>query len=321
MHRIAALCRAMPARIARVKIFGKSPLGFYVRSNEWIWNRLPRLLTTLPPIRSYGHFLHSLVRLEALRQMSLGTFFLRNRPELVLIRRLSNLEGAGHPVKIAVLGASNGAEVYSIVWVIRSAQPSWKLIVQAVDISAAVLESAREGVYSPGGSELVNEPIFERMTEMEMENIFDREEDRFRIKPWIREGITWHVGDAGDPRMREALGPQDIVVANRFLCHMDPLDAERCLRNIARLVAPGGYLFVSGIDLDVRTKVAMDLGWKPVRDLMEEIHDGDPSLRRSWPCKYWGLEPIDRTRRDWEIRYASVFQLGDNPPRNATKAW
>jgi hypothetical protein len=32
------------------------------------------------------------------------------------------------------------------------------------------------------------------------------------------------------------LGLQDIVIANRFLCHMEPRDAERCLRNIARLV-------------------------------------------------------------------------------------
>jgi SAM-dependent methyltransferase len=111
--------------------------------------------------------------------------------------------------------------------------------------------------------------------------------------------------------MRHALWPQDIVVANRFLCHMAPPDAERCLRSIARLVAPGGHLFVSGIDLDVRTKVATELGWKPVPDLLEGIHDGDGSLRADWPCKYWGLEPLDKGRPDWAIRYASAFQVGE----------
>ena len=54
--------------------------------------------------------------------------------------------------------------------------------------------------------------------------------------------------------------------------------------------APGGFLFVSGVDLDVRTKVAADLGWKPCLELLEEMHEGDSSLRTSWPCKYWGLE-------------------------------
>jgi hypothetical protein len=74
-------------------------------------------------------------------------------------------------------------------------------------------------------------------------------------------------------------------------------------------VRPGGHLFISGTDLDVREKVAHELGWRPVPDLLEAIHDGDPSVRLSWPSKYWGLEPLDRTRRDWRVRYASVFQV------------
>jgi len=306
------MAQAMLSRMAGVRILGKSPLGAYLRLNEWIWKRLPPSLTALRPMTLYGHLMHSLVRLQAGRQMYLGTLFLRNRAELELIRRLSGKAGrAGRAVKIAVLGSSNGAEVYSIAWAVRSAQPDLKLIMQAMDISADVLKFAQRGVYAPGVSELVNEPVLEHMTAKEMEEMFDREGDNFRVKPWIGKGIDWRLGDAGDPGMVDALGPQHIVVANRFLCHMRPADAERCLRNIARLVAPGGYLFVSGIDLNVRTKVATGLGWKPVPDLLEQIHDGDQTLRVSWPYKYWGLEPIDHRRRDWKIRYASVFQLGE----------
>jgi hypothetical protein len=93
---------------------------------------------------------------------------------------------------------------------------------------------------------------------------------------------------------------------------MQPPQAEACLRNVARLVKPGGHLFVSGIDLEVRTKVAIELGWTPVRMLLEEIHEGDPSLRGDWPWRYWGLEPLAKNRRDWSVRYASVFQLNGN---------
>ena len=88
---------------------------------------------------------------------------------------------------------------------------------------------------------------------------------------------------------------------------------KECLRNIARLVKPGGHLFVSGIDLDVRTRVARGMGWKPVTDLIRDIHEGDPSLRRGWPLEYWGLEPFCDDRSDWKIRYASVFQIGEAP--------
>ena len=53
------------------------------------------------------------------------------------------------------------------------------------------------------------------------------------------------------------------------------------------------------------------MGWKPVTDLMREIHEGDPSMREVWPLEYWGLEPFRDNRPDWKIRYASVFQVGE----------
>ena len=306
------------ARMASLQILGRSPAGAYFRLNEWIWDRLPRSVTARRPVRSLGHLVHSLVLLQD-RRMHLGTFFLRNRPELELIGRLSRSKGKDRAVKVAILGPSNGAEVYSVAWAVRSAHPEVELRMEAVDVSAEVVEAGQKGVYRVGRSELVDEPIFDRMTAKEMEEMFDRNDDSLRVKPWIKEGIGWRVGDAADPGLAAALGPQDIVVANRFLCHMRPLEAEECLRNIARLVAPGGHLFVSGVDLDLRTKMATALGWKPVPDLLEEIHEGDPSLRASWPHRYWGLEPIDKGRPDWIIRYASVFQLGgESPGQNGT---
>ena len=73
---------------------------------------------------------------------------------------------------------------------------------------------------------------------------------------------------------------------------------------------PGGYLFVSGVDLNVRTRVARSMNWKPVLDLLREIHEGDFSLLNGWPLGYWATEPFNESRPDWQIRYASVFQVG-----------
>jgi hypothetical protein len=145
--------------------------------------------------------------------------------------------------------------------------------------------------------------------------MFEIEGDQARVRPWLKEGVIWFRGDAGDPELVRLLGTQDMVVANRFLCHMEPAAAERCLRNVARLVEPGGHLFVSGIDLDVRTRLAQEMGWKPVADLIKDIHEGDPSLRQGWPLEYWGLEPFWDDRSDWKFRYASVFQIGEGPQR------
>ena len=89
--------------------------------------------------------------------------------------------------------------------------------------------------------------IFERMTDEEMEAVFELQGDQARVRPWLKES-PGAGGMRPIPELVDILGPQDIVVANRFLCHMEPVAAGTCLRNIARLVKPGGYFFVSGID-------------------------------------------------------------------------
>ena len=264
-------------------------------------------------MQAYGRWLHARVGRRASRKMYTGTMFLRNRPVLELMGRLAAGKPERSRMRVAVLGCSIGVEVYSIVWALRRAHPDLTFAVVGSDMSEEVLRVAEKGVYGPQSSEFVNAAVFERLTEDEAQELFDLDGDQAQVKPWLREGIDWRVGDASDPELVATLGPQDIVVANNFLCHMDAQSAERCLRNFARLVAPGGYLFVAGVDLDLRTRVAVELGWIPVEELMAEIHEGDPSVRGDfWPWEWWALEPLDRRRRDWQTRYASVFQIGSN---------
>jgi SAM-dependent methyltransferase len=291
------------------KILGKRLIGRYVQFNRRLWRRLPASLSNLAPVHSYGDLLHELARRYGGRAQDLGTYFLRNRPQLELIRRLADQRAKTDTLRLAVLGCSTGAEAYSIAWRIRSARPDLKLILRALDISKQAVEFAERGRYSPVGPQLPGTDIFERMNDVEMKGMFDRDEESFTVKSWIKEGIKWQVGDAAESETIDSLGPQDIVVANNFLCHMHPSMAERCLRNIAHLVRPHGYLFASGIDLDVRTKVADDLGWHPLQELLEESHEGDPSTRTLWPWHYAGLEPLNKKRGDWKRRYAAAFQL------------
>jgi len=294
--------------VAWQKLVGKSPVGLYLRLNRMLWQLCPSRVHNFYPMRAYGAWLHSLIFLHVKRQQFFGTFFLRNRPALELMRRLADQRAKGAILRIAVLACSIGAEVYSILWAIRSARPDLRVLVSAVDMSPDVLDVAKNAVYAPDTCELVGSSIFERLTAHEMAGMFDWQGDQARVKSWLREGVTWQLGDASDPDLIRVLGRQDIVVANNFLCHMEPTAAENCLRNVAGLVDRNGYIFVSGVDLEVRAKVARVLGWRPVPDLIEEIHDGDPSVRRDWPCEWWGLEPIDKRRVGWRTRYAAVFR-------------
>src|SRR5271155_2038966 len=92
------------SRIVQLRIFGKSPIGVFFRLNEWIWNHLPASLMDLRLVQSYGHFLHTLVRRWRNRRQYFGTFFLRNRPQLELIRQLSYQAEEASALHIAVLG-------------------------------------------------------------------------------------------------------------------------------------------------------------------------------------------------------------------------
>jgi chemotaxis methyl-accepting protein methylase len=296
-------------RLMRLRIAGKSPLSAYIRLNRRLWRLLPVSITSRGPILSYADFVHYLVRLRGDRAQALNTYFLRNRPQLELIRRLIEPRRKGETLRVAVLGCSMGAEAYSVAWTIRSARPDLKLIFNAVDISQHAVEFAKRGIYPLASSNIIEAVMFERMSTAEKADFFDSDGQSARVKAWIKEGIQWRVGDVGEPDIVEALGPQDITVANNFLCHMCPSEAERCLRNIGRLVSPSGYLFASGVDLDVRTKVARDLEWNPVQELLEEIHEGDPCLRAHWPWHYGGLEPLDKKKLDWKFRYAAAFKV------------
>jgi len=296
-------------RLVRKRIAGKSPLGVFLRLNRSLWRHIPSDLAGRGLVRSYGRFVHSVAR-RSPREQAFSTYFLRNRPALKLIQSLVDSKKSGEKVRVAVLGCSFGAEAYSVAYAIRSARPDLDLKLNAIDISRHAVEFARRGEYSRTGAEPSISMIFERLTEAEMDEMFEVDGDTATIRAEIRKGIEWGVGDVGEPELFDRLGVQDIVVASNFLCHMQPPEAERCLRAIGRLVRPGGYLFVCGIDLDVRTKVARDLAWEPVPELFEEIHEGDACLRSHYPCEYGGLEPLDKTRPDWKIRYAAAFQIG-----------
>ena len=236
------------AKAARLQVLGKSPAGFYLRLNKRIWQRLPSRVRNLYPVRCYGAWLHTLVCLRASRQQYFGTFFLRNRPALELMRRLAQQKAHGSTLRIAVLGCSIGAEVYSILWTIRSARPDLKVVLYAVDISKEILNFAEKGIYAPDTSELVGAPIFERLTEAEKREMFDWEGDQAKVKSWLREGITWRLGDAADPELVNILGPQDMVVASNFLCHMAPADAEKCLGILGNWLVPEDtFLFQESI--------------------------------------------------------------------------
>ena len=281
--------------------------SLFIHLNELIWKRLPPVMLRSRIVRRYGHFLHRCVMIRGWRHMNQGTYLIRNRPELELIHDLARSRPKGSSFRITVLGCSAGMEVYAIKWYLRNLTPLLDIQLLGLEPHQAALDTARKGEYPLAKYDW----MLSRLTDAERTEFFEIRDDAAHIHPHLKQGIRWLEGDACDPSLENLLGKQDLVIANRFLCHMEQEQASACLRNITQLVAPDGHLFVSGVDLPVRQSVMQESGFVPVTDRLTEIHDGDPSLRAGWPFQTWGLEPLDRERTDWVSRYAMVYHNDD----------
>lgn len=268
-----------------------------------LWNRLPGLIRSRTIMQAVGRLIHRRVRRVQPRGGGNYTRFFRNPPQLELLRDLALEMPSGSPLKIASIGCSTGAELYSAVWMLRMARTDLKVQAVGIDVSETCIQTATRGVYPLQGTELAE------ISEASYPRLLTRDGDTLSVQPWLREGVTWRVGDACSSDVVAHFGLKDIVLANNVLFALPPERSEACLRNVARLVRPNGYLFIAGVDLDVRSRVVRELGLVPVAARFEDIYMAQQDLLTAWPLRFWGLEPMDRSRHDWAARYTTVFRF------------
>jgi SAM-dependent methyltransferase len=281
--------------------------GYPDKIIEILWSALPAPLRSLTVARVVGRLIHRRAR----RTQPSGepsshtnyTRFFRNPPQLELLRDLACGTASGAPLRIAVLGCSTGAELYSALWMLRTAWPARQVEALGVDLSESCIRTAATGAYPVQAPELTG------LSENSYERLFLREGNTLSIQPWLKEGVRWWVGDVGVADLPARFGLHQFVLANNFLFHMRPERAASSLRNMVRLVTPNGYLFIAGMDLAVRSAVARELGLIPVTAKLEDIYTAEEGMLEAWPLRFWGLEPMDRSRPDWALRYATVFQV------------
>lgn len=298
----------MAARVARISwnVATLSPeVSEYVdRVHSLIWERLPEGARTSWMGYALGRSINRRARRRLQRERCEYTRFLRLRPQLDVVQRLVSHAAPHSQLRLTVLGCSTGAELYSFLWAMRSVRRDLNIAATGVDLSSSAIEIARLGRYPQGTREL------EGLSPEEISVLFEEDNGTMKVRDWIAEGAQWRSANACDPVLRVALGAQDIVVANNFLIHMYPPHDEAALRTIVRLVNPGGYLFVHGVDTDVRARVVRDLGLAPVRYKVEDQYMlMDPQNLPTWPFHWSSREPINKRFRNWETRYASVFRV------------
>lgn len=247
------------------------------------------------------------IALHGERQHYTFTHFLRlpNQFEALAGPVVDHLASAGadRELEIVDIGCSTGAEPYSIASVLLRRRPALRFHIRAYDVDTAVLAQAQSARYSA-------KEVFENkaITAEFVDGTFDRRADAYFVKPQIARCVTFGVGDVLDPRLVEAVGKADIVLAQNLLFNFPPHLARQGFANLCTLLRSPAALFIDGVDIGMRERLTRAAGLAPLEYRIEEIHEDARRLRgSSWPWHYWGLESFDASRKDRLQRYATVF--------------
>ncbi|MGH8583597.1 MAG: CheR family methyltransferase [Gammaproteobacteria bacterium] len=211
--------------------------------------------------------------------------------------------GNGEVLRIAIIGCSNGAEVYTVASFIKKARPNLRFAIEAFDIDRAMLEKGASGAYAH--DEVHNN---KRITMVFLEDTFDTQDHRHRVKQHIKSHVSFAEANVLDPGLAEITGSFDIVFAQNFIFHLKRRDAALALKNLYSVLRPRAALFIDGVDIDMRQRFSREVGLRPLDFKVEQIHNEARWAREAgWPYNYWGLEPYGAVRRDAMRRYATIF--------------
>jgi chemotaxis methyl-accepting protein methylase len=276
---------------------------------KFCWDLLPDSVLSTPVFLKLGKLIHGAhINWQDRVQGCKWTYFFRNEPLLEALRDLSLKVSPGGTWRVISAGCSTGAELYSVLWYLRSARSDLHISGVGLDIDEAVIAKAGGGRYLPGDYEL------SLLSTSMLEALFDQASGALQVKEWVRKDIRWLVVDATDPALLNALEPVNLLLANNLIGAMSDEKAEALMENLIRLVSPGGYFVLNG-NLDVKTRFAKKHGLVPICDRMEAIHFGDPT-KTPWPWYHSSPEPIEPNHPDWPMRYAQVFA---KPPDDRAK--
>ena len=207
------------------------------------------------------------------------------------------------PLRIVVMGCSNGAEAYTIASILVARSPGIEFMIDAYDINGDIIEKARSACFHI--DEVLNNKF---LTTEFIQATFDVDHETYRVKKDVAARVKFHIADVLSRDLAKHAECCDILFAQNFLFHLNRKDAVRAFENLCGLLKPSAVLFADGMDLGLRQKWTRIRYLVPLDFRIEEIHNEARRARAvGWPHQYWGLEPFMTFTNDWRRRYATIF--------------
>jgi len=162
--------------------------------------------------------------------------------EKVVFPRLIEKRRDRKQIRIWSAGCSSGQEPYSIAMVARqlgSVLDDWRIDILATDISRAMLDKARAGLYTQFEVQR-GLPIAMLM------KYFTQAGDKWELDPDIRAMVDFaEFNLLNDP---SPLGRFDVVFCRNVLIYLDQPTKTRVLENVCNLMPDDGVLYMGGAE-------------------------------------------------------------------------
>jgi chemotaxis protein methyltransferase CheR len=288
--------------------------GFWYRAARDSYRFLLHRVVFGTLLYPYGMWRHRrLIRTAERSQCHTFTCFFRSPAQLEaftgpLMTHLAPAADAGS-LRILLFACSTGAEAYTFASALRRAHPGLAFRIQASDLHHEMVDKATAGVYT-------RDEVFhsEHITAQNVQETFDVDGDRYRVKPSIRACVEFSQADLLDDLLSTRFESADVVVAQNVLFHLSPSQARRAFENIARFLKPRSVLLVEGMDLALKVSLTAAHGLQPLPYKCREIYEQSRShIPLVWWRYYYGMEPYFSLRRDRLRRYGSIFVRTDVP--------
>lgn len=169
---------------------------------------------------------------------------------------LLDARAAARRIRIWCAAASTGQEPYSLAMILRGMSEKltgWRIDIVATDISNAVLERARTGIYSQ----------FEVQRGLPIQMLmqhFEQVGEQWRIAENIRRMVQFRQHNLLDNFSR--LGTFDAIFCRNVLIYFDHPTKLDVLGRLARQLAPDGFMAMGGAE----TIVGLSDQFKPLQD-------------------------------------------------------
>ena len=182
---------------------------------------------------------------DLIAELTVGeTYFLRERPQLALLRRdvlpdVVERRGPRHVVEAWSAGCATGEEAYTLAMVLEEEGLGRRSRVVGTDLSPAAVARAEAGVYGPWS--------LRGMSAEERDAWLEPVGRRFRVTGRLARRVrfaTRNLLDGPPP----GSAPFDVVFCRNVLIYLVPAAIEQVTRALLESLAPGGWLVTAASD-------------------------------------------------------------------------